>query len=67
MKEITKKTKIFEAIKKNPKNAEVLIREGLFCVYCPLASQETLEQGLKAHGKNEKEIEKIIKKLNSTK
>jgi len=45
----------------------VLIREGLFCVYCPLASQETLEQGLKAHGKNEKEIEKIIKKLNSTK
>lgn len=64
---ITKKTKIGEALKINPNTAEILIKEGLFCVHCPGATQETLEQGLKAHGKTNKEINEIIKKINAKK
>ena len=61
---ISKKTKMIEILRNNPKAAEILINEGLGCVFCPLAQQETLEQGCLAHRVNKKQIEKIIKKLN---
>ncbi len=62
---ITKKMKIGEAIKEKSKVAEVLIEQGIFCVGCPAAAMETIEQGLQAHGKSDKEIDEIIKKMNS--
>ena len=61
-KKITKKMSFSEVLKKNPEAAEVLMREGMHCCGCPMAMQETLEQGCLAHGVNP---EKIIKKLNS--
>ncbi len=62
-KKITKKTKLSELVR-NEKAAELLFKEGLTCIGCPMAIQETLEQGCKAHGLNDKEIEELIKKLN---
>jgi len=63
-KKITKKTKISDLITQNSEVVEILFQRGLGCIGCPMAMMETLEQGLKAHGMNNKEIEKIIKELN---
>lgn len=54
-------------LKQKPKGAEILMKEGIFCAGCPGAAMETVEQGLKAHGKSDEEIEKIVKKINATK
>jgi hybrid cluster-associated redox disulfide protein len=61
---ITKKTKLNVAITKNKKATELLIRSGLSCACCPMAMQETIEQGCLAHGMNKKQIDELIKKLN---
>ena len=61
---ITKNTNIMEAVESNPKTGEILAKAGLGCLGCSMAHAETLEQGLVAHGFEEKEIKKIIEKLN---
>ena len=62
---ITKKSKISEILmNKEEKAAEVLMNSGMGCIGCPMAQQETLEQGCLAHGMSEKDVEKIVKKLN---
>ena len=63
MKKITEKTKLRELIE-NEKVVEVLFDAGMGCIGCPMAMQETLEQGCKAHGMSKKEIEELIKELN---
>lgn len=61
---ITRKTKLSELLEKNEDAAEVLFEAGLGCIGCPMAMQETVEQGCLAHGMNKKEIDELIKKLN---
>ncbi len=61
--EITKETPIGECTK-YPKVAEYLMENGLHCVGCFASQFENLEIGLKIHGKSDKEIDGIIKKLN---
>ncbi len=61
---ITKNTKINELVQENPKAAETLFKAGMCCVGCPMAAQETIEQGCLAHGMSKKEIEELIKRLN---
>ena len=56
---INKSTKISKVVGANPKAVEILFKAGLTCIGCPMAQQETLEQGCKAHGMNKKEIKKI--------
>ncbi len=65
MKKITKKTKLMELITQKPEAAELLFQKGLTCIGCPMAMQETIEQGCKAHGMSDKEINKLIKELNT--
>jgi iron-sulfur cluster assembly protein len=60
---ITKDTKLSE-IMKNEKAAEILFREGLACLGCPMAMQETIEQGLLSHGMTQKQIDAVIEKIN---
>ena len=62
---ITKKSKMSEILKEKPEAAQVLFEAGMSCCGCPMAMQETLEDGCKAHGMSEKEIDEIVKKLNS--
>ena len=64
MKMITKNMIIGECISKYPETAEYLMKMGFHCIGCFAAGFETLEQGLKSHGKSNEEIEKIIKDLN---
>ncbi len=61
---ITKETKMNELLQGNPESAEILFDTGLSCVGCPMAMQETLEQGCLAHGIGKKEIDELVKKLN---
>ena len=62
---ITKKSKLSEILKYKPEAAQILFEAGMGCCGCPMAMQETLEDGCKAHGMSEKEIKELVKKLNS--
>jgi hybrid cluster-associated redox disulfide protein len=65
MPDITKKTKISEILmEKGEIAAEILMNSGMGCIGCPMSQQETLEQGCLAHGMDEKQINKIVEKLN---
>jgi hybrid cluster-associated redox disulfide protein len=61
---ITKKSKISEVVESNDKAVELLFESGMGCIGCPMAMQESIEDGCKAHGMNDKEIDEIVKKLN---
>ena len=67
MKAINKNMMIEEAIGINPKVADILMAKGVHCIGCGGLSFETLEMGLKAHGMPNKEIDKLIKNINSAK
>ena len=64
MVKITKKTKLNKILSKKPKAAEILFEAGLSCVGCPMAMNETLEQGCLAHGMTKKQVDELIKRLN---
>ncbi len=61
---ITRKTLLSELLGRNSEAAMTLFEAGLGCIGCPMAMQETVEQGCLAHGMNKKEIDELIKKLN---
>ncbi len=58
---ITKDMTFQEVLTKYPKTASIFYKHGMHCIGCVLASQETIEQGAKAHGIN---IKKLIEDLN---
>jgi len=64
---ITKKTKMSNLLRNHPELAEDLFKAGLSCVGCPMAMQETIEEGCLGHGLTKKDIDKLIKKLNEKK
>ena len=51
-------------LQENADAAEILFETGMGCVGCSMAMQETLEDGCKAHGMSDKEISKLVEKLN---
>lgn len=67
MAKINKKMTFAEIIKASPRATKVLIEAGMHCVSCPMAGQETLEEGLKAHGFTPKDVDKLVKRINEGK
>jgi len=63
---ITRKTVIAEAVEKNPKAADIMIKYGLHCVGCHISPYETIEQGAMAHGISGKDIDKMVGEMNKT-
>jgi len=63
MAKITKKITLAEVISKYPETMPVFLEHGMACFGCPMAMNETIEQGAIAHGIN---AEKLIKELNSS-
>ena len=61
---INKNTKLNELLEAKPESAEALFEAGMGCCGCPMAQQETIEEGCIAHGMDKKEIEELIKRLN---
>lgn len=49
-KEITKETKFSEILRNDSKAAEILMQEGMSCLGCPMAMEETIGEGCMAHG-----------------
>lgn len=63
---ITKTINLGELSNTYPELVEVLVNDyGLHCVGCMAAAFETLEEGARAHGFSDKEIEKMVKELNN--
>jgi len=58
---ITKSMSIAEVISRYPDTIPVLMKTGMHCIGCPMAMQETLEEGLSAHGLD---VDKVIDELN---
>ena len=65
MQKITKNTLIGEIVEKYPQVVPTLMGFGLHCVGCHVAGFESLEDGFKAHGMGDKQIEESVKKLNA--
>ncbi|OGJ20257.1 hypothetical protein A3K73_08295 [Candidatus Pacearchaeota archaeon RBG_13_36_9] len=65
-KKIDKKMKLGEIFSRDQELAMVLMEKGMHCCGCPIAMEETLEQGAMAHGLNPDELVKELnKKLES--
>ncbi len=65
MKKITKKTNFLKLMQNYPQLTQVLTEGyGLHCLGCMAAAFETLEEGAKAHGMKDEEIEKMVRDLN---
>ena len=63
-KEITKDMKIQDIIDLCPEAAEIMLNYGLYCVGCPIASQESLEHGALSHGISKERLAKMLKEIN---
>ncbi len=61
---ITKDMNMQALLMHKPELAGMLLSSGMGCMGCPMAQMETIEEGCKAHGMNDKEINKLIEKLN---
>ena len=61
---VTKDTTIGDFVQKYPSVVEILTDQGVHCVGCGAAVFETLEQGLKGHGKSDEVITKVIVDIN---
>lgn len=62
---ITKDTNLGEMMQNHPQLISVLIEDyGLHCAGCMAAAFDTLEQGAQIHGMSNKQIEKMVKRLN---
>ena len=61
---ITKNMKLGEVISKHPETIEIFMKKGLHCIGCHVAAFETIEEGAKAHGMDDKTIDNMIKELN---
>ncbi|HHX14122.1 MAG TPA: DUF1858 domain-containing protein [Clostridiales bacterium] len=60
---ITKNMLISEILNYNETMGEILERNGLSCVNCPGADNETLEEAAEGHGVD---LEELLQKLNAS-
>ena len=59
--DIKKDMIIADLLRIAPKAMEVFFKHGMYCIGCPIASGETLEQAAQVHGLDPDEIIKEIK------
>ena len=61
---ITKDMTFGELIQKYPETAESLLKRGFHCIGCHMATTETIEQGAKAHGLSDEDVDEMLKEMN---
>lgn len=61
MEKITGDTKIYDALKLNPKAGEILQSIGMHCIGCAMSRGETIEEAANVHGID---VCELIEKLN---
>jgi hybrid cluster-associated redox disulfide protein len=62
--EITKDMMIGDVVQKYPETAVVMMKSGMHCVGCHVAAHETVEQGCKGHGMDDKQVDVLVKEMN---
>ncbi|MBI4976115.1 MAG: DUF1858 domain-containing protein [Spirochaetes bacterium] len=62
---ITKTMTIGEAVKTVPESGAVMMKFGLHCIGCHVATWETIEEGCKGHGLSDEDIEAMLKEINA--
>ncbi len=55
---------IQEIIEANADSIEIMMRHGLHCIGCQVSTFESLEDGCRAHGMADKEIEEMVNEIN---
>ena len=60
---ISKNVLISELIADFPQARAILLQRGLHCVGCHISAYETLEEGCKAHGLADGEIDKLVEEI----
>ncbi|MBW2990588.1 DUF1858 domain-containing protein [Candidatus Woesearchaeota archaeon] len=58
---VTKEMVIGEILEKHPGSAKIMMKHGMHCIGCHVATWETIEQAATAHGIN---IAQLLKELN---
>jgi len=61
---ITKETTIGEALQIYPGSADIMLSYGLHCIGCHVNPYESVEDGAKSHGMDDKTVQKIINDIN---
>jgi len=60
---ISKDMTLAEAVSRYPKTIPVFMKYGMHCMGCPMAMQETIEEGATVHGID---LKKMLKDLNDS-
>lgn len=61
---IDRKSTIGEIVQMNPETARVFFERGLHCLGCSISFSETLEDGARAHGIDDRTIDKMVDEIN---
>ncbi len=61
----TKDMTFGDLLQAKPEAASILAAYGLHCIGCHIAVFETIEQGSKAHGLSDEQIDEIMNKINN--
>jgi hybrid cluster-associated redox disulfide protein len=64
MKNITKKMTFQEAMLVSQTAGLIFLKYGLHCIGCHMAADESIEDGARAHGLDDKQITEMIKEIN---
>lgn len=63
-KKISKKMTFQEAMMISQTSGLIFLKYGLHCVGCHMAADESIEDGAKAHGLTDKDINAMVKEVN---
>jgi len=55
---------IGEAVQMHEAVAKIMFEYGLHCIGCAVSPYETIEQGCRGHGMDDKKIDEMIEKIN---
>lgn len=61
---ISRKTVLGEVISSNPEVVPLLAQAGLHCIGCHVSAYESIEDGCKVHGMNDKQIDELVSEAN---
>ena len=61
---ITKEMLIGDVVEKFPDTAVVMMNNGLHCIGCHVSASETIEEGSKAHGMTDEQVDKMVEDMN---
>lgn len=53
-----------EVVQAYPETVNIMFKYGLHCIGCHVATWETIEQGMQAHGNTAEQIDSMVREMN---